>query len=325
MKHRSSLQAGLCACLAFTTIPAAFAQDARLPDTSLVQALPDNSKAPDTVPAAYKDLWAPLGRPRLLKVPFAGDAATLAPELFAVDPLAPSEKDGLRSEQRGNTRILSISALKSWSRPLRATSEQPVYVSFQVYASPETVIDVGNVRLRVTESPVPDSVQLVAMESGGSNPSWRPLGIHVRQDMFGDRMLAALPVLTILYDAKAGVWDLFADARQVASNMRVSATGGSGQKTQQVSVSGGKSGAWVSGLIQSAANPLFADDNMNGIDDAFEMERLQRLMPRYSSLDDRVTMAEQWRRDRQGKRPAALLGDQPRANRLTAKQAKPQQ
>jgi len=52
---------------------------------------------------------------------------------------------------------LALDAGKDWSRPLRGNAKDVTFVSFQVYASQTTIIDIAGARLEFTASPVSGS------------------------------------------------------------------------------------------------------------------------------------------------------------------------
>ncbi|MBM2813143.1 MAG: hypothetical protein HW416_3902, partial [Chloroflexi bacterium] len=105
-----------------------------------------------------------------------------------------------------------------------------------------------------------------------------------------------LPVLTVRLDPKAGVWDLFAGSRLVATDLPLAALPNGA--TRQFTVQAGAQGARVCGLVSADDNPLFEDENANGIDDAFEKQQNQgSLLATREPAATRTQLARQWQQD----------------------------
>ena len=54
-------------------------------------------------------------------------------------------------------------------------------------------------------------------------------------------------------------------------------------------------------------NPLYVDDNFNGIDDAFEKQKRGVLLPAAASLRDHPLLANDWQAAQRAKPPTALF------------------
>lgn len=259
---------------------------------------------------------APLGLPRLRGQVKPGEAAPLAAGAFAVDSLAePADEksvSGRRTLTQNSGRVIELDAEKDWERPLQQSTSGVLFVSFSLYGSPQTEITVGGARLGIIDSPIAGNLQLMVGEPGAEGLQWRPVGLHFNLDTYRGRSLADLPVLTVRLDPTAGIWDLYFGSRQLADGLALNPGDG------RFLVHAGSDGAWVCGLVQSADNPLFEDANGNGIDDAFEREKLGQLLARDANSAARSDAAKQWRDYARTHPPAAWLADRPRPDRLAA-------
>ena len=104
---------------------------------------------------------APLGLLRLQDAAKPGEATKLVPAKFAVDALPASGLAGVSKAQKDNLDTLVLEAGKEWSRPLRGSSREVTFASFQVYGSQTTIIEIGGARLGLTAGPIPGSLQLM--------------------------------------------------------------------------------------------------------------------------------------------------------------------
>jgi hypothetical protein len=132
--------------------------------------------------------------------------------------------------------------------------------------------------------------------------------MHFGAEQFGGRLLAMLPALTVRIDPAAGVWDVFSDSRLLADNLPLIARTNS---SRQFLVHAGSAGAWLSGLVMSDENPLYEDENANGIDDRFEQEKRGSILAANASVAERQQLAAQWKQSPQMKRPPAMLVKRP--------------
>lgn len=236
-----------------------------------------------------------LGLPRLDQV---------AQSKSSSDNLSAQGALGARNVEKRGAKFLALDASTEWSRPLRGGTEDLVFVSFSVYGSLGTIVEVGGARLGIIESDIGDYAQLAADE----NSKWRLLGIHVPLQKFEGKPLGSFSVLTVRLDRTDGSWDLYQSARLVAEDLPLDAS----IKHGQFRVRAGADGAMVNGLVQSDENPLYADTNGNGVDDAFEQLKQGRLLTATDSKATRKQLIVDWRKHQRTAPPPALFVNLPR-------------
>ncbi len=93
---------------------------------------------------------APLGLLRLQDTTKAGQAPTLAASKFAIDDLSPAGVVGAGKSRKDDVDVLALDAGKVWSRPLRGSPRDVSFVSFLLYASASTIVDLAGVRFGIT-------------------------------------------------------------------------------------------------------------------------------------------------------------------------------
>lgn len=179
-----------------------------------------------------------------------------------------------------------------------------IFVSFSVYGSVGTIVEAGGARLGIVDSDVDGYAQLAVDE----NSKWRLLGIHVPLKKFEGNWLAAFQVLTVRLDRADGSWDLYHNAKLVAEDLPFDAS----IKHNQFVVKAGEEGAMINGLLQSDVNPLYADENGNGVDDTFERQKRGRLLAKSDGKADRKQLIADWRKHQRTSPPPALFVNLPR-------------
>jgi hypothetical protein len=186
---------------------------------------------------------------------------------------------------------LDIPTGSIWSRPLRGSPNAPIFVSFQLYGSESTIVEIAGARLGLTAGPMRGTVQLMSDEATAGSPQWLSLKHHFSTAKYSSRDFAALPTLTVRLDPASSTWDIYVGNRLVAAGLRALT-----RKNEQPEfvIRAGSQGVWLSGLVMSDDNPLYEDDNGNAIDDRFERETRGALQPRGASVADRKLLAEQW-------------------------------
>lgn len=234
--------------------------------------------------------------PRLKAHGSPKDPGAMSKAKATFDALSPGGKPGVQRGKKDKTDYLAIDGGKAWSSPLRGAPDETTFVSFFVYASVGTVIDVSGAKLLIRPGSKPDYAQLHVGTPSPKGVLWRTFGGPVKFEKHGGRLLAALPVLTLRLDPAAKEWDVFVANRLVADGLRLSDLPRGA--TRQFNVSAGPNGAWVCGLISADENPLYEDANTNGIDDAFErQQRGGALLAANAPSADRAGLASQWQRD----------------------------
>lgn len=258
---------------------------------------------------------APLGLLRLQDATKPGEAAKLVPAKFAVDALPANEIVGVSKSQKDNLDTLVLDAGKEWSLLLRGSGREVTFVSFQVYASQTTIIEVGGARLGLTAGPIAESLQLMFDNSAGGTLQWKSLNVHVATGKYGGKAFSALPTLTVRLDPTAGVWDVFSGSRLLADNLPLIPAR---RENRQFTVKAGTQGAWVIGLVLADENPLYEDANGNGVDDVLERQRLGALLPVNATLPARQQLAKDWLAAQRAKAPPALAVQRPMPDRAVA-------
>jgi hypothetical protein len=251
---------------------------------------------------------APLGLLRLQDSVKPGEAAKLVPATFAVDALPANGIAGVSKPQKDNLDTLVLEAGKEWSRPLRGSGHEVTFASFQVYGSQTTIIEIGGARLGLTAGPIPGSLQLMFDHSTDGTLGWKSLNYHVSTGKYGGKSLAALPTLTVALDPAAGFWHLYSGSRLLADHLPLIAAK---RDNRQFTVKAGTDGAWVCGLVLADENPLYEDANVNGIDDAFERQKLGVVLPTGAAIPTRQQLAHDWKGAQRAKAPPALFVNRP--------------
>jgi hypothetical protein len=85
----------------------------------------------------------PLGLLRLKSNAKPTDAAPLATDKFSVDKLSATAVAGASKATKIDVEYFALDSGKEWSRPLRGNPKDVTFVSFQVYASQTTIIDIA--------------------------------------------------------------------------------------------------------------------------------------------------------------------------------------
>jgi hypothetical protein len=232
----------------------------------------------------------------------ASPASSLATNMFTLDALAPLNNGATRARQN-DTDYLALIAGGEWSRPLRGVPQRVSFVSFQAFASENSIIEAAGARLGVTVSSANGCLQLMYDDSTHGALQWRSLGMVMRAEPHDGRILAPLPVITLRIDPEQNVWDVFSDARLLAAGLPLIATR---KSDRNITFRAGSDGMWISGLVFSDENPLYEDSNENGVDDRFELEQRGVLLPVHASAPERAFLAEQWK-SRQRETPGPIL------------------
>jgi hypothetical protein len=258
---------------------------------------------------------APLGLLRLQDTTKPGEAGKLAKARFAVDALATNGLAGVSKSLQDKLDTLVIEDGKEWSRPLRGSGREATFASFQVYGSQTTIIEIGGARLGLTAGPIPGSLQLMFDNSTVGTLAWKPLNVHVSTGQYGGKSFAALPTLTVAHDSAGGFWHLYSGSRLLADHLPLIAAK---RDNRQFTVKAGTEGAWVCGLVLADENPLYEDANVNGIDDAFERQKLGVVLPSGAAIPTRQQLAQDWKAAQRATAPPALFVNRPMPDRPVA-------
>lgn len=234
-------------------------------------------------------------------------AHSLSSNRFQSEDLAADAAQGTRRSQRGRLDVLELSAAASFSRPLRAGRNDLSFLSFGLQGSLGTVVDVGGVKIGVTESAMVNKDYAQVMVRSGDE-EWMPSGINIPFRKFDGALMAMLPVITIRLDPASGVFDLYSGTRLARSGIPYTADSG----RRQIVVTAGSEGAWLTGLVQSDDNPLYVDANANGVDDDFEQAHLGKLLDADATKADRMDLLKAWRKMERVLPPPAMFVPRPR-------------
>lgn len=221
--------------------------------------------APADGPAASFDL------PRVKAAGKGGGGGFVARGRATVHDLSPNGRATARPGADPKVNYLAVDGGSGWSSTIRGGAKDTTFVSFFLLASAGTAIDVAGAKILVRAGTAPDTVQLQIGRPGATGMQWRNFGGPVRLERYHGAALAALPVLTLRLDGGAGIWDLFVGGRLGAADLPLRAL--PADATREFHLHAGAEGARVCGLISSDDNPLFADENRNGIEDGFERQK----------------------------------------------------
>jgi len=237
-----------------------------------------------------------LNLPRLQTRAKPGDLIRMASNKVTVDKLAPQGSPGSKAVTKGGLTYLSINGGKDYNSSIRGQANDPAFVSFLVYASDGTTLDIGGARLAIKATTKPGYAQLFVSDSATPGSPLRALPEFVRIETHDKAPLAALPVLTVRLDPKAKVWDLYSFNRLVAADLPLrAATANRGRAAaKQFALTAGTQGASIHSLVSAEENPLFLDLNHNGIDDTFERTKRTSLLDQDNTAADRTKLAHEW-------------------------------
>lgn len=235
----------------------------------------------------------PLGLFRLRNAATASVPSIVNTNKFAVDDLTPGNSGGSKGQERG-VDCLKLSAQHVWSRPLRGSGSQVLFVSFSGYVSISTVIRAGGAWLGVIEGPNIGYAQLMIGGPGSGGIAWQPTGVNFKLEGYAGKTLASLSTITVRLNPAASSWDLFFGARLVADNLPFYVAAGQTNSPDFV-VTAGAGGAWIDGLAMSDENPLYVDANANGIADSFELQQNGALLAANAPTTAHHALAQMWR------------------------------
>jgi hypothetical protein len=254
----------------------------------------------------------PLGLPRLSD----RHSAPLNAKKVVVDPLqVPAGATGTRKQSQQGVEYLEFDPAKSWSHVLRGNPKEVVFVSFCANASLGTEFEIGGALLRVTASKEAGKAQVQARHrDAAGKDQWRSVGLRARTDIFNNRALAPLPVFTVRLDPAAGVWDFYLGTVQLAAGLPLITENNA--KDRKFRLRSGANGAQLCALIIARDNPLFVDANLNGIDDAFELQTKGALLSKASPDADVKAVAKAWHDAQKGKSGGSIGAKRPAPDRV---------
>jgi hypothetical protein len=228
-------------------------------------------------------------------------------------PLVSRQSDGSSQLQVSGLRVLAIQAQREWVHTFQGPSGSTRFVSLHVYPSVGSIVQVGGARLGFVETPSGKSVQLMVDTLTGGHVEWKKLPIQIRTSLYRGAQLAVLPPVTIRLDTTRGVWDLFIGPRLAKAGLPM--LPGISQSSD-VSIRGGSAGIWVMGLLGSPYNPLFRDEDGDGVDDTIQTIARERAPAgRSPSREDVITV---WQEELRKRPPVPLFAKAPTPDKPTA-------
>jgi hypothetical protein len=261
-----------------------------------------------------------LGLPRLDAPSAVGmGAAKLAAGKFEMDSLdVPAGAKGLRKGQQRDVTYVALDPFAEWSKPLRGNPHDVTFVSLNMHASIATVIEAGGAWVSVMQSDKAGRAALiVGKPQTNGELKWDKAGLEVALETFGGVEMATLPILTLRIDSAAGQWDLYSGTRLVAQGLSLANDSKKGA-ARQVLIRAGATGVWLNAIALSDENPLFADENNNGIDDSFELSKRGALLSTKASAADKKALIAEWQKAQFAK-PVPTIAVRPLPDRLVAK------
>jgi hypothetical protein len=251
---------------------------------------------------------------RLKEDPKPSEAPKLSNTKFTVDDLAANAAPGAAKGKKDDVDVLTLDAGKEWSRNLRGSPRDVTFVSFQLQASANTIIDIAGARLGITASAVDRSLQLMFDDSATGTLQWKSFNLHIGSGRYEGKAMAALTTLTVRLDPANNVWDLYSGSRLLADRLPLIANK---KEDRRFVLRAGAEGAWLSGLVLADENPLYEDANANGIDDAFERQNRGVILPANAPLDLQRAIAQEWKTAQRRKAPPALHVKRPQPDRAS--------
>jgi hypothetical protein len=225
---------------------------------------------------------------------------------FEVDPLEVLDSPGLQKTKKDKLNTVEFGNGGSFSRPLRAKRDESGYVSIAMLGSVGTVIDVGGAKIGVGESSIISGYANIMVK--GESGAWLATPLNVPFRKYEGSRLATLPVLTVRLDPAAGEFDLYANSQLLAAGIPYDYE----VRSRKIEFLAGAEGARLMGLVQSDINPLYVDENNNGIDDDFELAHSGALLASNASKGERKALIKDWKKAERFVPPPPLFVARPR-------------
>ena len=240
---------------------------------------------------------APLSLPRLAPEDAKLGNKPLRNEAYEVLTLVPGQQTS--SKQRGGAAYLEIEPKVEWQQKLRNQRDSVNYVSFSLYASLGTQIDVGGASLVIEQSDRDPSYAAIQ----AADPQDKIIHHEMPWMLFGGARMAPLYIVTVMLDRKAGTWAMWFRDMLVAVDMPLSPK----LDAAQIRITAGKAGAWFCGLVCSDENPLFEDANDNGVPDDFEQKLLGAVLSKSASEQTQANLRLAWDEARKSRPPSEFF------------------
>jgi hypothetical protein len=258
-----------------------------------------------------------LGLPRLDK----NAAVPVPPGKFDVDALiVPADALGARKQSQRGIDFMAIDGSGSWSRALRGSPRDVVFVSFCLNASEGSEIEIGGAMIRIEPVKKTEKMEVLAATlNGAGGITWKSVGFRCAIDYYGGQRQSALPTLTVRLDPILGVWNLYAGTLQIADDLPL--VDEAKKNARRMNIRAGASGAQLYGAVVSDDNPLFTDENGNGVEDSFEIEKNGALLSARSLESERKEVAKEWRLAQRTRGGTVLSSIRPAADSVASNKA----
>jgi hypothetical protein len=239
---------------------------------------------------------APLSLPRLAREADKLGHKPVRDEAFEVLGLSPSGK--AKQKARSGASYLEIEPGAEWQQKLRNQRSGANYVTFTLNASVGTQIDIGGATLGVESSEKDQG--FAAIRAKGTDKS---INHEMPFLLYGGARMAALDIVTVKVDRKAGTWAMWFRDSLVAADMPLAGRPGNAQ----IRITAGKGGAWLCGLVCSDENPLFEDTNDNAVPDDFERKVVGKLLSADSAEQSWAVLRAAWVDEKQTRPPSEFV------------------
>ena len=265
------------------------------PDTNKSQGIDRPNKT--SKPARKTDPYG-LGRINGMPTPYKGETLSSSEinevDLSATDPVAALDPS---NQRKAGIEYLDIPGNGNWSAKLGESRDKHQYVTFTLYASVGTIIDVGNALLRVAMSERAGFISLEYKNHAADNVRWSPLDVDIQLARFEGREMAMLNMITVKLDQPARMWSFGLGQYNVQkTDLPLASRKNTG--ANEIRVVAGSDGVWVLGVLSSDQNPMFEDTNHNTIPDEYEIEQLGAILGSEASGDETASLLNEWKEDR---------------------------
>jgi hypothetical protein len=249
---------------------------------------------------------APLGLSRLETnsgVPSKGNPQA---SRFETDELVATGVPGATKSRKGKQDVVVLAGEATYARPLRAKKGEYGFVSFAALGSLGSVIEIAGAKVGISESSAVSGYASIMVK--GSNSDWQSTQLSVPFNSYEGNRFATMPVITVRLDPEAGEFDVYASSRLLVEGIPLEFR----PNDRKFSITAGSGGAWLMGLVQSDINPLYVDENENGVDDDFELASNGELQSRGASKQQRKDLIRSWQKTERFAPPPALFVSRPR-------------
>jgi hypothetical protein len=246
--------------------------------------------------ASYPPGNSGLQLPRLVQKPSRPGASRIPDGAYETLDLLPDEH--AKQRVRNNVAYIEVEPTVRWTQKLRRQRAGANYVTVSLTASSGTRIELGGVALLIEQSDKHAEYAAVRVDGmslpGGHETPWLPYN--------GTRM-ALLDLVTLMVDDRKGTWAMWLHDSLVFAGLPLNAKD-DGENV--IRIRGGRTGAWVYGIVCSDENPLFDDANDNTVPDDFEKVAIGELLENGASNATVNILRRAWFEDRASREPSSF-------------------